>query len=305
MGNHARFGALSLGTAPLGGLFAAVGDADAQATLQAAAGGGISHFDTAPHYGRGLAETRLGNFLAGRAPTETFTVSTKVGRHIRATAERPDDDIFLGAPPGESVFDFSPKGIADQLAASRARLGRTFIDVVFVHDPDDHLDEASAAIEWLHGLVEAGDIGSVGVGTNSVQTVDHLLDRVALDVVLLAGRITLLDHSGEAVARRCAAEHIPLLAAGVFQSGILAGDPGATVGYRPAGPAVRARVDELAAACACHGLDLHTVALNHPRRITGVSSTLVGVRSPAEVTAALDAWGVDIPEAIWQEVDAR
>ncbi|HET8929873.1 MAG TPA: aldo/keto reductase [Acidimicrobiales bacterium] len=303
MDNDARFGALSVGTAPLGGLFAPVDEATARATLEAAADGGITHFDTAPHYGRGLAETRLGEFLAGR--DHSCTVSTKVGRHVRSTAERRKDDIFLGAPPGESVFDFSPSGVAEQLAGSGKRLGRTFIDVVLVHDPDDHLDEALGAIEWLQGRVEAGDIGAVGVGTNSPQTVEHLLDRVALEVVLLAGRITLLDDSGEAVARRCATEHVTLLAAGVFQSGILAGDPSAHADYRQAGAAVRARVDELAAVCASHGSDLHTVALNHPRRVTGVASTLVGVRSPVEVTAALEAWNADIPEAIWQEVESR
>jgi D-threo-aldose 1-dehydrogenase len=298
-----HFGPLAIGTAPLGGLYAPVDDDGALETLERAAAAGITHFDTAPHYGRGLAETRLGAFLATRPSDDPITVSTKVGRSVRATARRAPDDLFVGAPPGESVHEFSPRAIDRQLAESRARLGREHLDAVFVHDPDDHLDDALVTLEHLRTLQAAGDIDAVGVGTNSPAVVTHLLDRVQLDVVLLAGRITLLDRSGDQVAARCAAEDVSLVAAGVFQSGILAGDAAATIDYRPADAAGRARVAALAAVCAAHHTDLHTAASTHPRRIVGVTSTLIGVRSAAEVTAAVAAWQTDLPFDAWDAID--
>ena len=157
-----RPGPLAIGTAPLGGLYTAVSDDDADATLTTAAEAGVTHFDSAPHYGRGLAESRLGAFLARRDDRDRFTVSTKVGRTVGPTPRRADDDIFLGAPPGESVFDFSVDGVRAQLAASRARLGRSFLDLVLIHDPDDHLDTALVAAEELIRCRDAGDIGAIG-----------------------------------------------------------------------------------------------------------------------------------------------
>jgi len=311
-----------VGTAPLGGLYAAVGDAQARATLEAAAAGGGTHFDTAPHYGRGLAEERLGAFLAavrGTGPSgASLTVSTKVGRHVRPLGRRAAGDIFLGAPPGESVFDFSPAGVRAQLDASRARLRRDRIDVVLLHDPDDHLDEAPRAAEELARQRDQGAVGAIGVGTNRAPVAHHLLDRIDLDVVLLAGRMTLLDDSGGSVARRCARGGAMLLAAGVFQSGILAagegsgrgagagpGDapPTATYDYLPAPEPVRRRVAEMRAVCAEYGVTLHRAAINHPRRHPGVTTTLVGVRSPDEVAAALDAIDADLPGELWVALD--
>jgi D-threo-aldose 1-dehydrogenase len=296
-------GRLAVGTAPLGGLYASVSVGDSLATLETAAAGGVTHFDTAPHYGRGLAETRLGAFLARSNDPARFTVSTKVGRWVHPTDRRGADDLFVGAPPGESVFDFSPPAVRAQLEASRARIGRDHIDVALVHDPDDHLDDALAAIEELAGQQRAGRIGSVGVGTNSARVVHHLLDRIHLDVVLLAGRITLLESSGEGVAARCVTDGVALYAAGVFQSGILAGGQLLTCDYAPASPETLERVAELRRVCERFGVALHTAALNHPRRFAGVRTTLVGVRSPAEVSAALDAITVELPDELWRQID--
>lgn len=303
MSDLVQLGRMAVGTAPIGGLYAPVSQEDALATLTAAATGGVTHFDTAPHYGRGLAETRLGTFLSQTPEAGRFSVSTKVGRFVRASAIRGRDDIFLGAPPGESVFDFSPEAVHLQLDESRARIGRDHLDIVFLHDPDDHLDAALAAAEELGRQKLSGRIGAIGVGTNSAATVAHLADRIDLDVVLLAGRITLLESSGEPIASRCAAEGIALVAAGVFQSGILAGGENTTSDYGPASPAVRRRVAELTEVCARHGVTLHQAAINHPRRVAGVTTTLVGVRSPAEVTTAIDAMNAELPEGLWRDLD--
>ncbi len=298
-----HLGRLAVGTAPLGGLYAPVSDEDALATLMAAAAVGVTHFDTAPHYGRGLAETRLGTFLSRVPDAERFTVSTKVGRFVRTTATRVPDDVFVGAPPGESVFDFSPGAVRIQLAGSRARIGRDHLDIALIHDPDDHLDEALTAAEELARQKQSGRIGAIGVGTNSASVVAHLLDRVHLDVVLLAGRITLLENSGEPMAARCAADGVSLFAAGVFQSGILAGGANSTSDYVTAPPRIKQRVAELTAVCVRHGVPLHQAAINHPRRIAGVTTTLVGVRSPAEVTAAMTAMSAELPEELWHDLD--
>lgn len=297
-------GRLSVGTAALGGMYATVDEGDALGTLQEAGKYGVTHFDTAPHYGRGLAEERLGRFLRGVGQSERFTISTKVGRRVHRTDTRSDHDIFLGAPPGESVFDFTPEAIREELDESRVRLGREHIDIALIHDPDEHLDEALAAAEELTRQRDSGRIGAIGVGTNSADVVHHLLDRIALDVVLLAGRITLLETSGESVAARCATEEITLFAAGVFQSGILAGGYGGSCDYAPASERTRRQVEELAAECAGHGVRLHQVAINHPRRFEGVTSTLVGVRSPEELVAAVDAISVDLPDELWTAIDA-
>ena len=299
-----QLGRLAVGTAPLGGLYAPVSDDDALATLVAAAASGITHFDTAPHYGRGLAETRLGTFLSRAPDAGRFTVSTKVGRFVRTTATRRHDDLFLGAPPGESVFDFSPGAVRRQLADSRARIGRDRLDIALIHDPDDHLDAALAAAEELGRQKQSGRIGAIGVGANSTEAVTYLLDRVQVDVVLLAGRITLLENSGESLAARCAAEGVALIAAGVFQSGILAGGENSTSDYVTAPSQVKQRVAELTAVCMRHGVSLHQAAINHPRRITGVTTTLVGVRSPAEVTAATQAMNVALSEELWHDLDS-
>lgn len=295
-------GNLAIGTAPLGGLYADVDEEQSMATLRAAVEHGVTHFDTAPHYGRGLAERRLGAFLARLDDADRLTVSTKVGRRVRPLRHRTDDDIFLGAPPGESVFDFTARGVAEELDESRERLGRDHIDVALIHDPDDHLDEALVAAEELQRQRTAGRVGAIGVGTNSAEVAHHLLDRIDLDVVLLAGRITLLENSGESVARRCAEEGRALLAAGVLQSGILAG--GDTYDYLPAPAGVRARVEELARICTDHGTTLQRVAVNHPRRIPGVTTTLVGVRSPGEVVETVEAMALEPSEELWTAIDA-
>lgn len=301
MFDPAQLGKLAIGTAALGGLYAVVSEEQSMATLVAAAEQGLTHFDTAPHYGRGLAERRLGAFLRKADPSGRLTVSTKVGRRVRELADRPGDDIFLGAPPGESIFDFTTRGIREELDESRRRLGRDFIDVVLVHDPDEHLDEALVAVEELQEQRTSGRIGAVGVGTNDASVVEHLLDRVALDVVMLAGRITLLEDSGEAVAARCDRDGVVLLAAGVLQSGILAG--GDTYDYLPAPAGIRDRVARLVRVCDAHGVALQQAAINHPRRVTGVTTTVIGVRSPAEVEAAVDAMAMDLPNDLWQRID--
>ena len=201
---------VQLGTAPLGGLYADVPSATAHATVEAAWALGIRSFDTAPLYGSGLAEQRLGEALAGR-PRGEYTVSTKVGRLLQPGKPSPH---FVGAPALEPVLDFSPEGVRRSLAESLERLQLDRIDIALLHDPEGHMDEARRALETVRELAPL-----VGVGTNVVETALALVDRAEVDVVLLAGRYTLLDRSAaNELLPLCVERGVPLIAAGVFNT---------------------------------------------------------------------------------------
>ena len=212
---------VGLGTAALAGLFAET-DADvARATLDRAWDLGIRYFDTAPSYGSGLAERRLGEALRER-PRSEFVVSTKVGRLLQPGTAEP---MFKGAPPLAPVVDFTPEGVRRAMAESLGRLGLDHVDVAFIHDPDDHLEQGMAVVPLLRELgVE------VGVGTKSVQTALAFARGSEIDRLMIAGRYTPLDRSaGEQLLELCQARGISVTAAGVFNSGLLAG--GATFDY--------------------------------------------------------------------------
>ena len=283
---------LGLGTAPLGGLFAEVSPQTASDTVDAAWGLGVRFFDTAPLYGSGLAEERLGQALAGR-PREEYIVSTKVGRVLQPGAASPE---FRGAPPLEAVFDFSAEGVRRSLAGSLRRLRLDAVDVLLLHDPEDHMEEARRAVETMRDLAPR-----VGVGTNVVQTAITFVERGDADVVMLAGRYTLLDRSAaQELLPLCAERGVELLAAGVFNSGVLAG--GTTFDYQAAGPAVlevRRRLEE---ACARHAVPLAAAAIQFPLRHPAVSSILVGARRPEEIAEDIRLLDHPVPEELWSEL---
>jgi D-threo-aldose 1-dehydrogenase len=283
---------LGLGTAPLGGLFDGVSDETAHATVDAAWSVGVRHFDTAPLYGSGLAESRLGAALAGRRRNE-YTLSTKVGR-VLVPGE--PDPRFVGSPALTPVFDFSPAAVRRSLADSLERLRLDRIDIALLHDPEAHLDEARRAIDVARELAP-----TVGVGTNVVATAAQLVERGEIDVVLLAGRYTLLDRSaGDELLPLCAERGVPVHAAGVFNSGVLAG--GNTFDYATASPRVLARRDELAALCAQFDAPLAAAALQVPLRHAAVTSIVVGARSPAEIAEDARLLDVGLPDELWDKL---
>jgi len=283
---------IGLGTAPLGGLFADVGDEAARATVDAAWSLGIRFFDTAPLYGSGLAESRLGAALAGR-PRDELILSTKVGRLL---VPGEPDPHFANPPALKPVFDFSPAAVHRSLTESLERLQQDRVDIALLHDPDDHLDEARRAIDAARELVP-----TVGVGTNVVATALELVRRGEVDVVLLAGRYTLLDRSaGDELLPLCADRGVPVHAAGVFNSGVLAG--GTTFDYATAPADVLARRDALAAVCARHGIPLAAAALQFAPRHPAVRSVVVGARTPAEIEEDARLLDVTIPSELWLEL---
>jgi D-threo-aldose 1-dehydrogenase len=293
---------LGLGCAPLGGLFATVSDDDAQATIDAAWEAGIRSFDVAPQYGLGLAERRLGAALRDR---DGFVVSTKVGRLVVGIGAGDGQDTHQFADVTEELaFDFTRDGVRRSLEASLERLGLDRVDVVGVHDPDEHLAVALAeAIPALCELRDEGVIGAVGAGMNHAGPLLRIVLESDVDRVLLAGRYTLLDRSGSALLDVCAARDVPVIAGGVFNSGVLADPrPGATFDYEPASEEILARAREIGSSCARHGVPLAAAAVQFPARHPAVETVLVGARTAGEVQAAADAFEFSVPPELWDEL---
>ena len=291
-----------LGTAPLGGLFEAVSDETAHATLELAWERGIRFFDTAPLYGLGLSERRLGRFLADK-PRDEFVLATKVGRLLRADAPPdPRESHWAGTPALNPVFDFSYDGVLRSLEESLERLGLDRVDIVHIHDPDDHHDEALAgAYPALDRLRSEDSVGAVGAGMNQVEMLLRFAREADFDCFLVAGRYTLLDQAAlPELLPLCVEREIAVIAGGVLNSGILAG--GTKFDYRPAPPELLERAAQLEAVCARHDVPLAAAALQFPLRQPAVASVLLGPRSPAQLAQSLDLLDVQIPAELWAEL---
>jgi D-threo-aldose 1-dehydrogenase len=296
---------LGLGGGPLGGLFSPVSQETAESIVERAWTHGIRLFDVAPLYGHGRAERFLGNVLRTK-PREEFVLSTKVGRLLRPEAAGAPSDFAETEDVGP-VFDFSRAGVRRSLEESLGRLGVDRVDTVYLHDPEDHLDEAIAeGNAELSKLRDEGVVRAIGVGTNRVETATRFIGDGDVDQIMLAGRVTLLDRSGEGdVLPRCAERGISVVAGGVFNSGLLA-DPraAATYDYLPAPDGVRARALALEDVCARHGVSLAAAALQYPLRHAAVASVVVGVRSTEELDENVAAFETPVPVALWEELSA-
>jgi D-threo-aldose 1-dehydrogenase len=301
-------GSLVFGGAPIAGLYAPVSDEAAAATLQAAWDAGIRAFDTAPHYGVGLSERRIGDFLAGR-PRAEFVVSTKVGRRlVPATGPVDGAEQFYGTPALSRVRDYSADGALRSLEDSLRRLRLDRADIALIHDPDDHLAEAlDGAYPALARLRADGTVGAIGVGVNSVPVAEWFVSRCDLDCVMVAGRYTLLDDSAAAsLFPLCRSRGVAVLAAGVFNSGILAHPAdGARYDYAPAEAAVLARARRIAEVCARYDVPVAAAALRYVLRHPAVTAAVVGARSPDEVGADAGYLDLPIPDALWAELDSQ
>lgn len=298
---------LGLGCAPLGNLFEAVADDDVVATVDAAWDAGWRLFDTAPLYGHGLSERRLGAALASR-PRGEYVLSTKVGRLLRPPATGTTvETIFVEAPDLDPVFAYSRDAVLRSIDESLERLGVDRIDIVHVHDPDDHEQAAcDGAFPALIELREQGVIGAVGCGMNQWQMLDRFVERIDLDCVLLAGRYTLLDPSGgEALLPRCLERGVGVVIGGVFNSGLLA-DPGerSTYDYATAPARLVEQARAMAHVCAARGVSLTAAALQFALAHPAVTSVLVGARTADEVGADAEAAAAALPDGLWDELAA-
>ncbi len=275
----------ALGTAPIGNMFTPVADEDAAAAIQAAWDLGVRYFDTAPLYGHGLSEARLGAALR-TLPRDELVVSTKVGRLLVPRTGEGEPTIFRDVPPCEPVFDFSADGVERSLDESLERLGLDRVDVLLVHDPDDHLDQALAeTLPRLARMRADGRVRAIGAGMNQSPALERIVRESDVDCVLLAGRYTLLEqHSLDDLLPRCEERGVSVIAAGVFNSGLLADPrPGATYDYEAAPEDVIARARALAVACNEAGSSLRAAALQFPLAHPAVACVLSGARTEAEV----------------------
>jgi D-threo-aldose 1-dehydrogenase len=301
---------LGFGGASIGNLYRAIDDQAADEAVQAAWAAGVRYFDTAPHYGLGLSERRLGAALAGH-PRGDYVLSTKVGRLLEPNEHPTGSDLpvngFAVPDDFERRFDFSADGVRRSLAESLERLQTDRVDVVLVHDPDDFVDQAiDEALPALVALRDQGVIGAVGVGMNQWAAPLRMVQECDLDAVMIAGRWTLLDRSGAALLDACRSRGVGVLAAAPYNSGVLseARPPeGASFDYGPVPPEVLARGRALAAVCERHGVTLPDAALQFPLRHSAVAAVVVGLRSPEQVRSSLDRLSTTITEDCWAELD--
>jgi D-threo-aldose 1-dehydrogenase len=276
---------LGIGTAPLGGLFTEVSEEDAVATVQAAADAGIRYFDTAPRYGHGQAEERLGRSL------DLITdpvVSTKTG--------------WLLQPDGSARPAWSEKEIRESFESSLERLNRSRVDVLYLHDPDDYSEDIRrSGYSAVRKLREEGLVRAIGFGMNNTVPLAAYVDEYDVDVVLIAGRFSLLDHDAlGTLLPLCRRRGTSVVVGGVFNTGLLADpSPGAMFNYRPVDAEALARAHRCRELCAEYGVPLAAAAIQFPYLHPAVTSVVVGCRSADEVTADVAALDTLVPTELW------
>lgn len=300
---------LGLGAAQLGNLNRVTTDEASTAAVDAAWEQGIRYFDTAPHYGLGLSERRLGTALRGR-PRAEYTLSTKVGRLLvddPSGAARTDDEGFVVPADRRRVWDFSRDGVLRSLEASLERLGTDRVDVVYLHDPDEHWEQASTTgVGALVELRDQGVVGAIGAGMNQSAMLTRFVRECDVGVVMVAGRLSLLDRTALGDLVPAAAERgVAVVAAGLYNSGLLARPEvpdDAQFDYGPAGVDLVGRARALADACARFGLDLPSAAVRYPFTVEPVRAVVVGMRTAEHVAATVARLDGPFPDGLDESV---
>ncbi|MFH8572082.1 aldo/keto reductase [Streptomyces sp. NPDC017993] len=301
--------ALGLGCAPLGNLYRAIPEEQAQQVVRTAFATGARYFDTAPHYGLGLSEERLGRALRGH-DRGAYTLSTKVGRRLRplAPGEGVDGEGFVDTPARARVRDFSRDGIRATLDASLKRLGVDAVDIVYLHDVEEHLPEVYATgFPALAELRAQKVVRAIGFGMNHSDVLARLVAELDVDVVLCAGRWTLLERTAfDDLLPVCARRGTSVVVGGVYNSGLLADpSPGAPYNYAPAPHELLRRACQLAAVCAEFAVPLKAAALRFPFGHPSVASAVVGAATPEEAAQNATLFERDIPDELWHTLVAR
>ena len=301
-------GRYAFGVAPLANMGHEVTEEEAANALEAAWSAGVRYFDTAPHYGLGLGERRLGAFLATK-PRDEFVLSTKVGRVLvdNPLGVRPDDEGFDVRSPFMRRRDYSADGVRRSLDDSLERMGLDRIDVVFVHDPDDFYREAMVGtFPALDELRREGVITSYGAGMNQSAMLTDFVLNTDLDVVMCAGRYTLLEQCAlDDLLPAASAKGVSVIAAAVFNSGLLARDrpaPGTTYDYAPASEELLARVGAIADVCEANGVSLPAAALQFALGHPAVATVCTGARSAAQVRRNAGLFDLPIPDSLWADL---
>ncbi len=294
---------IGLGCAALGVMGTPISDAAARAVIETAWERGIRLFDSAPLYGGGVSEERLGSALQG-LPRDAYVLTTKTGvtRPYGQAAIAPGDTRRRGA----DVWDYSRAGTRASVAASLERLRTDRLDIVHLHDIEGRESACMNAHAALLELCAEGVVGGIGIGANDAEAPLRLIGQAHFDAVLMAGRYTLLDQSALTLFERASATGIRIVVGGLFNSGILASGatPGATFAYDPAPPAIALRVRQIEAACLRHDVPLKAAALQFVAAHLAVSTLLVGPRSVAELEDSLAMLAHPVPAALWAELRA-
>lgn len=303
--------ALGLGAAQLGNLYRVTTEEEVAQTVETAWDAGIRYFDTAPHYGAGLSERRLGEQLRGRSRDE-YVISTKVGRLLvpspETAHERDPHGFDVPADPSRQ-WDFSRDGILRSVEESLERTGLDRFDILYLHDPDDHFEQASTeGIGALIELREQGVVSAVGAGMNHAAPLAELIRRADVDILMCAGRFSLLDS--EALDELLPLAHersVSIVAAGVYNSGLLSTPrpaPGALYQYAPAPPELIARTNAIADICEAHGVTVPEAAVAYVARHPAVVSVVLGARGTAQVAQNAARATTPIPDAVWRDLAA-
>jgi len=296
---------MGLGTAPLGGLFKSVTDQDGEDMLQAALDLGINYFDTAPQYGHGVAEIRVGKALRG-AKTP-FIIETKVGRVLRHVEGVEPEQWFPDAPRDiVPVYDYSAGGIKQAFEESLERLGLPHIDIVLMHDAEDYIKEATEnAFPVLADLRSQGLIKAIGLGMNYVDPALQIMKGTDLDIALIAGRFTLLDQVAQKELFPYALKNnIDISMGGVLNSGVLANPvAGATYNYLPASDEIIAKAKKIGDFLKERDVPLMAAALQFPHRHPAVTSVIIGPRNREELEANIENFEHKLPDNLWAELE--
>jgi D-threo-aldose 1-dehydrogenase len=299
---------LGFGAASIGNLYREISDQDAEEAVQVAWSGGIRYFDTAPHYGLGLSERRLGQVLKA-FPRGEFVVSSKVGRLLVPNEHPTGRDLEGFAVPDNlrRERDYSRDGVLRSIDSTLARTGLDRLDVVYVHDPDDYWQQAvDEAIPTLADLRSQGVIGAIGAGMNQSAMLARFLRETAADVVMLAGRYTLLEQDAlDDVLPAAAAESKSIVAVGVFNSGILSRPrpgPEAKFNYEEAPASLIRRAEQIADVCEQHGTNLPAAAIAFPLAHPCVVNVTLGMRSAEQVRRNVDLFESKVPPTLWSDL---
>lgn len=300
---------LGFGAAQIGNLYRETSDEEALDAIAEAHSLGINYLDTAPHYGLGLSERRLGAALEA-IPRGEFVISTKVGRLLEPTPDRQTelDEYFVVPAIRRRVWDFSRDGILRSLEASLDRLGLDRIDIAYLHDCDEHWDQASTeAAETLTELREQGVIRAWGAGLNQAEMTAEFIRRCDVDVMMLAGRFSLIDPTALAEVLPLAYDRgVGIVAAAVYNSGLLSSPDVASdsrFNYQEAPPDLRERARLIADVCRAHGVSLPDAALAYPLRHPAVVSVVIGMRTADHVRSNVERLAVEIPTDLWLDLE--
>ena len=303
---------LGLGAAQFGNLYRETTDEASAAAVDAAWQSGIRYFDTAPHYGIGLSERRLGAALA-QYPRDEFVVSTKVGRLLVPTPENAhqlDEHGFVTPAVFRREWDFSRDGILRSVEGSLERLGLDRVDVVYLHDPDFHWQQASTeGIAALIELREQGLIGAIGAGMNQSAMIAQFIRETDVDLMMLAGRYTLLEQGALDDLLPLALERgVGIVAAAIYNSGLLSAPrpaADARYDYQQAPPELLSRANAIADVCERWGVTLPDAAVAYPLRHPAVVSVVLGTRTAQQVASNVSRYETPIPDEVWAELQSE